>query len=138
MRVIGVSLLLFYPLAAQTTLGVGALRGAVLDASDQLVVGATITLTETSKGLIRKSESATDGSFVFLSILAGNYSLSVEKTGFSIETMDALKIEVGQEAFVNIRLHVGEIQSSVTVIAPNATELDAQSNAIGSVMDSAR
>src|SRR4029079_10246791 len=45
---------------------------------------------------------------------------------------------VGQEASINIQLQVGEIRTSVTVAAPTATELSAQSNAIGSVVDSAR
>jgi hypothetical protein len=138
MRVIGTSLLFVFPLAAQTTLGAGALRGTVLDASDQLVEGARITLTETSKGLARKSETATDGSFVSLSVLAGSYSVRVEKTGFFTEQMTGLTIEVGEEAFVRIRLQVGELHTSVTVVAPTATELDAQSSAIGSVVDSLR
>jgi hypothetical protein len=126
------------PLAAQTTLGVGALRGVVLDPSQQLVVGAKIALIETSKGLVRRSESGGDGSFLFLSVLAGVYSIRVEMPGFSTEQMDGLRIEVGQEASINIQLQVGEIRTSVTVAAPIATEVNAQSNAIGSLVDSAQ
>jgi hypothetical protein len=127
-----------YPLRKQTTLGVGALRGRVLDPSQQLVVGAKVDLVETSKDLVRRSESGRDGSFLFLSVLAGVYSIRVEMPGFSIEQMDGLKIEVGQEASVNIRLQVGEIRASITVPAPSVTELNAQSNAIGSLVDSDR
>jgi hypothetical protein len=39
-------------LAAQTTLGFGALHGMLLDVSDRRVVGAKVSLTETSKGLV--------------------------------------------------------------------------------------
>jgi hypothetical protein len=130
--------LLVGPLAGQTTLGVGALRGTVRDASDQLVLGAQITLTETSKGLVRKTESDGGGSFLFPYVLAGNYSVRVEMPGFATEEMEALRIDVGQQASVNIRLQLGEVRSSITVAAPNLTELNAQSNTIGSLMDSVR
>ena len=63
---------------AQSALGVGALRGTVLDGSEGVVGGATVTLTETSKGLVRTSESAGDGSFLFASVIAGVYSIRVE------------------------------------------------------------
>src|SRR5215471_10975999 len=130
--------LMVCPLAAQTTLGVGTLRGTVVDPSQRVVVGAHVTMTETSKGLVRRSESGGDGSFLFLSVLAGLYSIRVEMPGFSTEQMDGLRIEVGQEASVNIQLQVGEAHTSVTVEAPAVTELNAQSNAIGSLVDSDR
>jgi hypothetical protein len=138
MRGIAATLLFVCPVGAQTTLGAGALRGIVLDPSHQLVAGANVELIEPSKGLVRRSESSGDGSFHFLSVLAGVYSVRVEAPGFSTEQMDGLRIEVGQEASINIQLQVGEIRASVTVEAPNATQLNAQSNAIGSLVDSAQ
>src|SRR3974377_994426 len=68
LRGIAATLMMVGPLAAQTTLGVGALRGVVLDPSQQLVAGAKVALIETSKGLVRQSESGGDGSFIFLSV----------------------------------------------------------------------
>ena len=133
-----VLLMLCSPLAAQTTLGVGALRGTVLDASDLPAAGAKVTLIEASKGLVRESKCGSDGSFFFQAVLVGIYSVRVEMQGFRIEQMNDLRIEVGQEASVNIRLEVGEIRTSVTVPAPALTELNAQSNTIGSLVDSAR
>lgn len=139
MRGVAAALLFVWsPLLAQTPLGVGTLRGTVLDASEQMVKGATVTLTETSKGLVRKAESGEDGSFLFVSVLAGIYAIRVEMPRFITEQMDDLRIEVGQQASLSIRLQVGELRTSVTVVAPTATELNAESNAIGSLVDSAR
>src|SRR5438128_145250 len=123
---------------AQTALGVGALRGMVVDESDAVVAGATVTLTETSKGLIRDSKSAGDGSFLFTSAIASVYSIRVEKSGFATEQMDNLKIEVGQQASMTIRLQPAGIQTSITILSPNPTDLNAQSNTIGSLVDSER
>jgi hypothetical protein len=114
------------------------LWGRILDPSQQLVAGAKVALIETSKGLVRRAESGGDGSFLFLSVLAGVYSIRVEMPGFTTEQMDGLRIEVGQEASINIELQVGEVSTSVTVEAPTVTELNAQSNAIGSLVDSAQ
>jgi hypothetical protein len=138
MRAVGSCLLFCNLLSAQATLGVGAVRGAVSDPSGEAIDGAAVTLTETSKGLVRETESSGDGSFVFLSVLAGDYSVRVEKTGFTTERMNDLHIEVGQQASIALHLRLGEAHDSVTVDAPNETELDAESNAQGSVIDSSR
>src|SRR4051794_36620053 len=125
-------------MAAQTTLGGGALSGTVLDGSDRLVAGAKVALTDTSKGLVRTSHTTADGTFLFLSVLAGTYSVRVEMAGFVTEQMNGLRIEIGQQASVTVRLHIGDVQTSVTVVAPAETELNSESNSIGSVVDSAR
>ena len=135
----GVALLLLLGcniVAAQSALGVGALRGSVLDASEGVVGGATVTLTETSKGWVRTSESAGDGSFLFASVIAGVYSVRVDRSGFATEQMDNLKIEVGQQASVTIRLQPAGVETSVIVTAPTSADLNAQSNTIGSLVDS--
>jgi hypothetical protein len=138
MRAIAAALFVLSSLAAQTTLGVGALRGTIVDAADRPVAGAKVSLTEASKGLVRRTESGSDGSFLFASVLAGHYAVRVEMAGFTNQEMQGLEIEVGQEASVTIRLQVGELHTSLTVVAPPTTELDAESNAIGSVVDSDR
>ena len=136
----GIALLLvgFNLVIAQSSLGVGALRVTVQDASESVVVGAAVTLTETSKGWVRTSESDGDGSFLFASVIAGVYSIRVDMPGFNIEQIADLRIEVGQQAAVTIRLNPAGIGTSITVLAPTAMELNAQSNTIGSLVDSER
>src|SRR5436309_708922 len=116
--IVAVLLFVCKSISAQTTLGGGTLRGTVLDAADRLVAGARIALTETSKGLVRTTGTTGDGTFLFLSVLAGNYSVRVDMAGFATEQMDGLRIEVGQQASIVIRLHVGDVQTSVTVMPP--------------------
>src|SRR5688572_8816075 len=109
--------------AAQTTLGVGAVGGHVQDESGAFVAGARITLTEGSKGLNRISESANGGSFLFPSVISGVYSLRVEKEGFSTQLVEGLEIEVGTHKAVAVTLRVGSIRSAMTVPAPSTVEL---------------
>src|SRR5690349_14020277 len=99
-------------LAAQTTLGMGSLRGTIVDPSDQKIPAARVTLTETSKGLVRHAESGSDGTFFFVSVLPGSYSLGVEVTGFAAEQMNGLRIDVGEEASIKVRLQLGEMRTN--------------------------
>jgi hypothetical protein len=124
------------PLAAQTTLGAGAVAGHVRDESGAFVPGARITLTETGKGLNRQSESSNGGAFLFPSVIAGVYSLRVEKEGFTSHLVKGLEIDVGTQATLTITLRVGVISSAITVLPPSSVELSAESNMIGSVVDS--
>jgi hypothetical protein len=120
----------------QTTLGVAAMGGTIRDQSGAAVAGAEVSLKEESKGLVRSSETDGIGSFLFLAVIAGVYSLRVEKPGFSTEQIEGLSIEVGQQASIAITLRLGEIHTAIAVTPPSATELTAESNTIGSLVDS--
>jgi hypothetical protein len=123
---------------AQTASDVGAIRGTVRDESSAIVTGAKVMLTEESKGLVRSSESDSGGTFLFTSVIAGGYSIRVEKEGFNTEHIQGLRIEVGEQASLTVTLHVGPSHTEITVMAPNATDLHAESNTLGSVVDSGR
>ncbi|HUK19111.1 MAG TPA: carboxypeptidase-like regulatory domain-containing protein [Bryobacteraceae bacterium] len=125
-------------LSAQTTLGTGAVGGTVRDESSGYIAGVRVVLTEKSKGLTRGSETDSSGSFFFPSVIAGVYRLEAEKVGFESHQVDDLKIEVGEVASVAITLVVGTSHTVVIVSPPSSTELDSDSNTIGSVVDSKR
>jgi hypothetical protein len=126
------------PALAQANLGAGSIGGTIRDESNAVVAGAKLILTEDSKGLVRESESDSGGAFLFPSVIAGSYSVRVEKQGFSSGRMNGLRIEVGQQAAVEITLHVGAVQTTIAISTPTPTELVAESNTIGSIIDSSR
>src|SRR5262249_30132145 len=97
---------------------------------------AKVFLKEKSKGLTRDSESSSNGAFLFPSVVAGIYSLRVEKAGFKTQQLDDLRVEVGEVVSVPITLIVGDVSTVVTVSPPSSTELDSGSNTLGSVVDS--
>ena len=120
----------------QITQSFAALDGTVRDESGALVAGARVTLTEQSKGLTRETDSDSGGAFLFPAVMAGIYSVRVEKSGFRTEQIRDLDIEVGAQASITVSLHVGEMRTTVTVSRPTTTELDAESNTLGSVVNS--
>src|SRR5581483_10970724 len=125
-------------LFAQTASYGGAVRGTVLDDSGALVSEAKISLTEQSKGLARATESDSAGLFLFSSLTAGAYSVTVTKVGFSTEQVKDLRIAVGEQISLVLILHVGASHSEITVRPPDTTALTAESNTLGSVIDSSR
>src|SRR3954454_11728230 len=125
MRMLIPFLLLTGMALAQTTLGVGSVDGTIRDESGALIVGARVILNEQSKGLLRQSESDSDGAFLFPSVIAGAYSLRVEKQGFSSARMTDLRIGGGEQASVAITLYMGAVHTTIAVLQPTLTELDA-------------
>ncbi len=125
-------------LLAQTAENGGAIRGTVQDDSGALVPGVKLRLADKSKGLVRESESDSTGSFLFAPVIAGEYSVRVEKEGFSSEEIEGLRIEVAQQASLVITLHVGPSRTEMIVAPPGNADFNASSNALGSVVDSSR
>jgi len=125
-------------LPAQTTLGTGAVGGKVGDQSGGYVAGARVFLTEKSKRLVRESTTNSSGSFLFPAVITGVYSLQAEKIGFKTYDLNELSVPVGKLVSLPITLVVGDVSTAVIVTAPSSTQMDRDSNAIGSMMDSKR
>jgi Carboxypeptidase regulatory-like domain len=132
------SLSVFLPVRAQAPSGAAALSGTVLDGREDAISGAKVTIIEKSKDLVRESFSGASGSFLFPSLSPGVYVIRVTKVGFSTYQMDDLKIEVGQQAALDITLQIGEVRTVVTVSSADAEALETTSNVLGTVVDSAQ
>ncbi len=101
--------------AAQTGT-TGAVSGTVLDPGGASVPDASVKLV--SLGTTETYTAATDNSgfFTISLVRPGNYSLSVEKTGFRKEER-ALAVTVGQNLTFNFKLEVGNVSEVVQVEA---------------------
>src|SRR5215216_3508573 len=61
----------------------GTLNGTVKDSTGALVKGATVTVTDTDKKVVvRTLITGDEGEWLAPNLLAGNYSLSIEASGF--------------------------------------------------------
>jgi len=126
------------PLLAQATLGSAAVSGSVRDASEAAIPDAQVVLVETSRHLVRETTTNDAGSFVFPTVGAGIYSLKVTKPAFETYELGDLRVEVGQRAALDVVLKVGAVSNVVLVSAGERLLLATESNAIGTVVDSAR
>ena len=94
-------------------------RGWFQTPSGARVANATVTLTNSEKGITRTFKTGDEGNFSFSLLPAGTYVLTVEAAGFKTFKQQALTLEVGQSGTEDIALTIGSSeQVLVTETAP--------------------
>ncbi|HWP43972.1 MAG TPA: carboxypeptidase-like regulatory domain-containing protein, partial [Blastocatellia bacterium] len=101
----------------QASVSTAEIRGQVIDEKGAVIAGATITLTDVTKGTARQVTSDENGNYVFLSLLPSDYSMKVEATGFATKTLTNIHLDVGQVANIPVTLSVGGLQAEINVTA---------------------
>src|SRR5689334_682568 len=79
------------------------LGGTVFDPQQHAIPGATVELTSKSTQSARRVVSSEQGTFQFPGLLPGDYSLTVQATGFAPFTQ-TLSLEVGQQLTLDVNL----------------------------------
>ena len=110
-----------------------SLRGTVSDASQAVVQGAKITLTNVATGESRTTTSNDKGEYAIASLAAGVYKLTVESSGFMTFTLQ-IELLVNQVQRQDITLEVkgGDV---FAVDAPFAAPLKKDTASLGTVID---
>lgn len=103
---------------AQAVAGLGAVSGAVRDATGAVVPGAMVAVANDVKGVHRTTISSEAGIFTVSSLLpAGGYSLTVSLPGFKSWEARNFSIEVGQTVNFTVMLEVGGATAEVSITA---------------------
>ncbi|MCI0485622.1 MAG: carboxypeptidase regulatory-like domain-containing protein [Blastocatellia bacterium] len=119
---------------AQASVSTAELRGQVTDPNGAAIAGATVTVTDVAKGTTRKVTTNSQGGYVILSLTPGTYNLTVEASGFTAQTLNDIKLEVGQVANLPVALSVGGLEAQVNIVAGGEVvevERTQQSSVIG-------
>jgi len=97
----------------------GALTGTVVDDTNQVLVGATVTiLDEKSNTTIRTLTTGSNGGFVFDAIQPGIYTIKVELDGFRTLQRQHIDLPTGERRSLgNLGLSVGGMTETVTAVA---------------------
>ncbi len=101
--------------SAQQTLG--AINGTVADASGAIVQGAKVTVRNINTNLEVTGTTKSDGSFEFVDLPLGTYSVTFAKDGFNTEVHSQILVRGNLTTTVNGALQPGQISSTVTVTA---------------------
>jgi len=102
------------------------IRGTVTDQTGAVVTGATITATNKDTGLSYNTTSQDTGSYQFLQLPIGIYTLSASKSGFKGFKSTGITLVVNQVYNQPIGLQVGVASETVEVIA-NAVQVETAS-----------
>src|SRR5439155_7099087 len=103
---------------AQSGAGLGSISGIVQDPSKAAVPGATVVVSNDSKGIRRTIDTNNEGVFTAPALIpAEGYSVSVTKNGFSMYQATGIILAVGQNIDLHIELALAGAETSVEVTA---------------------
>jgi hypothetical protein len=98
---------------AQTSYG--SVVGTVTDQTGANVIGAKVTLKNNGTNATQKATTGSGGTYNFLNLNPGSYSLSVSQDGFKSSTHGQVDVQIGGATRVDFALEVGNVDQTVTV-----------------------
>ena len=93
----------------------GTILGTVLDSSGAAVPGATVTAVATATNATRTATSDEKGYFELPLLPPGEYSITVEKTGFKKFSHGSLQLVIDGRLEVSVSLSPGSVKETVEV-----------------------
>jgi len=101
-------------LQAQVT---GSISGYVKDQTGAAVPGAKVTATLVSQNVSVSAESNSEGFYQLTAVQPGQYTVTVEKTGFQKLTHTNVTVNVNQPVRLDLALALGRVTQAVEVSA---------------------
>jgi hypothetical protein len=124
---------LIAPASARAQLNAGRIVGTVSDPSHAAVPRATVVVTDTATGLSVTVTTNDRGDFVVTPLNPRVYRVSVTLDGFQTALVEAVEVQVGQSARVDVELKIGAVTESTTV-SSGTPLLDTESGTLGHVV----
>lgn len=109
----GISALVSAPLFSQGS--AGRISGTITDSTGGTVAGATVTVTDTQRGVTRTLTTDEAGAYLAPSLTPGTYTVKAESKGFKAVERQNVTIEVAQDIRVDLVLQPGEQAQVITV-----------------------
>ena len=98
------------------------------------VPGAQVTAIQAETGFERKTETSSQGNYVFDGVPVGRYILTFSKTGFAELRVEEVEQGVAETRVLNAKLLVGSIADRTTISAP-LVHLDTESAVVGAPIE---
>jgi len=113
------------------------LQGTITDNSGSVLPGVTVKLESPTTGLTREILTNASGVYVFNFLPAGTYVVAAELSGFKTVRHDQVRLEVGQNLELDLRMEIGQLNEVVNVEG-TAAILDRSSPTIGTVIQASQ
>lgn len=113
------------------------ITGRVTDASEAVVPGVDITVTNTATSVAIKTVTNASGIFTVPLLPIGTYRVDAQKAGFRPVAREGVTLAVDQVARLDFVLEVGQMTQAVEVTAA-APILQQDSSALGQVVDTSK
>lgn len=93
----------------------GRISGQVTDPTQAAIANASVTIENKDRGVKRQLITDGEGRYSAPDLLIGEYSVSVEASGFQKQTRAGLNLAVASALTVDVQLAVGTLGETVTV-----------------------
>jgi hypothetical protein len=91
------------------------ISGKVEDATGAGVDATTVSVKSLETGAVRTVKTDSTGNYSIVSLPLGLQEVKAEKTGFKSVVRTGVKLDVGEDAVVDLRLEIGELSQQVTI-----------------------
>ena len=129
------SIILVFVSAGFAQLDRASLTGTVTDATGAVIPGVKVVASAAETGLRREVQTGASGNYVFTLLPIGNYSIVASLQGFNTVTIKDLRLEVGENRTLDLKLEVSGGSTAVT-IESTAESLERESAVVGTVIGS--
>ncbi|HEY6186107.1 MAG TPA: TonB-dependent receptor [Pyrinomonadaceae bacterium] len=129
-----VTLLLAISSAARAQVTGGSVTGTVADAQGGVVANATVNLLDKQRGQTLTTQTTGTGQFNFPNVAVGDYTISIEQTGFATLTKD-VRVELNQVTTVDATLQAAGVSASINVAATSDAVVETDSSQLSRSFD---
>lgn len=98
----------------------GAIGGVVTNPADEVIPNATVTVRNVETNKEATAQTDDEGRFRVVNLDPGNYTVTINATGFSLFTQERVVVEVGQVTSISTKLSVGPIQTNTVEVTSEA------------------
>ena len=112
--------------------------GSVLDPSDALIPGVTVTATHLDTGVLSSTVTNETGTYNFVSLQPGPYRMSAALPGFQTQTFNNYRVGAGEQLRLNFTLQLAQGQTSIEVSVDATNLIATSSSSIGQVLSTTR
>jgi hypothetical protein len=110
-------------------------NGTVTDSSGAVVPDVKITATNTATNVSSETTTNRDGVYGIRNLQIGQYTVTIQANGFSLQTLGPFTLETGQDAKLNAKLAVEGTTSKVSVNGELVPLLNTENPTLGSTLD---
>src|SRR5207244_2878365 len=101
----------------------GFISGTVTDASDAIVPGVQVTITNKGTNISRETVTTDAGFYRFAAVEPGTYSVEFTLPGFETRTIENVSVTTAQEVTINSKMEVGGVSTKIAVTETPGLEL---------------
>lgn len=114
------------------------IRGIAKDPQGNVVIGATVTLTDAAKNFTRAQVTNQAGAYVFNAVPPGTYALKVTARGYKTALVSDLVALVNTPTVRDMQLEIGDVSETVKVTSAAEAPINTSDATIGNSFEAQR